>query len=146
MDKSDNQGLPLESTTMEDLFLRAARAREAAYAPFSNFKVGAAILASDGQIFEGCNVENSSYGLTVCAERVAVFHGVAHGQRTFAALAVVCEDDSSCTPCGACLQVLQEFAPGIAILTGSYTSPKVFSLAELLPHPFAWKPEAGEAT
>ena len=92
----------------EALALEAVAARKAAHAPYSRYAVGAALLCADGTVVRGCNVENASYGLTVCAERVAVFAAVAAGRRDFVAVAVATADGAS--PCGACRQVLREFA------------------------------------
>ncbi len=95
----------------EARLIRAAlEARERAYAPYSHFAVGAALLAADGRIFTGCNVENASYGLTMCAERVALFKAVSEGAREFTAIAIAC-GTGPCAPCGACRQVLREFSP-----------------------------------
>lgn len=116
----------------------ARRARLHAYAPYSNYAVGAAVRTSDGRIFTGCNVENASYGLTVCAERVAVFSAVAAGAREVVAVAV-CTPDGG-TPCGACRQVLMEFAPAPDACTIWVVRPDElvarYTLAELLPHAF----------
>ncbi len=102
------------------LLAAAQRASERAYAPFSNFRVGAAILTQSGEIFTGCNVENSSYGLSNCAERTAIFTAVAAGalspERALVALAVVHAQGAPCSPCGACRQVIFEFGPEAAIL------------------------------
>jgi cytidine deaminase len=91
----------------------AERARALAYAPYSRFRVGAALLARDGRIFRGCNVENASYGLTVCAERAALCNAVAGGAREFVAIAVAGPRGRSAPPCGACRQALAEFAPNL---------------------------------
>jgi cytidine deaminase len=107
-------------TTNETLALmqRAREARAHAYAPYSRFPVGAALLAEDGTVFTGCNVENASYGLTNCAERTAIFKAVSEGRTTFRAIAVVGpQDDLPCAPCGACRQVLYEFGPEMALIT-----------------------------
>jgi cytidine deaminase len=124
----------------EALLELAASAAHKAYAPYSNCKVGAALLCADGTVFTGCNVENASYGLTNCAERTAVFTAIAAGRRDFAAMAVVADGDGMPYPCGACRQVLSEFcreefsvyiakAPALA----DY---EVVCLAALLPNRF----------
>ncbi len=119
----------------QDLIAKAMEAREKAHAPYSHFAVGAALLARSGRIYTGCNVENASYGLSVCAERVAVFKAVSEGERDFEAIAVVTEN--GVTPCGACRQVLMEFGEDIQVIvadgTGGY---RVFGLQELLPEAF----------
>ena len=106
--------------------------RESAYAPYSQFKVGAALLAADGRIFAGCNVENISFGLTNCAERVAIGAAVAGGVREFVAVAVVADTAVPISPCGACRQVLAEFGVPIVILANR-TERLQFSLDDLLP-------------
>ena len=99
--------------TTDELLKLAAEARENAYAPYSGFQVGAALLASNGKVFTGCNVENASYGLSNCAERTAVFKSVSEGIREFTAIAISVPGGGS--PCGACRQVLNEFSPNITI-------------------------------
>jgi cytidine deaminase len=122
----------------EDLIAKAMEAREKAHAPYSDFTVGAALLAKSGRVYTGCNVENASYGLSICAERVAVFKAVCEGEREFEAIAVV--TDRGVTPCGACRQVLMEFTEGIQVIVadgaGEY---RVFALRELLPEAFTPK-------
>ena len=122
----------------EDLIIKAMEAREKAHAPYSQFAVGAALLARSGQVYTGCNVENASYGLSICAERTAVFKAVSEGERDFEAIAVVTEN--GVTPCGACRQVLMEFGEDIQVIvadeTGRY---RVFTLRELLPEAFTPK-------
>lgn len=93
-----------------ELLAAAREAQASAYAPYSNFAVGAAVLLSDGTIYRGCNVENASFGLTVCAERVAVFNAIADGRMDIAAVAVVTSANKICKPCGACRQVIAEFS------------------------------------
>ncbi len=95
----------------------AIEARLAAYAPYSNFQVGAALLCQSGEIFTGCNVENLSFGLTICAERSAIFAAVAAGQQKFRAIAVVADSEKAISPCGACRQVMCEFGDFPVILT-----------------------------
>src|SRR6478752_4127274 len=111
--------------------------RQRAHAKYSQFLVGAAILAADGRIYAGCNVENSSYGLTICAERAAVFNAIAAGQREFQLLAIATAGGG--TPCGACRQVLVEFAPELPILRIDINQPNAIvevNLRELLPQAF----------
>lgn len=95
----------------ETLLAEARRAREFAYVPYSHFPVGAALMAEDGTIYRGCNVENASFGLTNCAERTALFKAVSEGKRRFVALAVVADTPGPVTPCGACRQVMVEWCP-----------------------------------
>ncbi len=101
--------------TNNDLFNEAVLAAGSSYSPYSHFRVGAALLSADGRIFAGCNIENSSYSLTVCAERTALFKAVSEGVTEFRAIAIAGSSDGDfsrpCTPCGACLQVLSEFCP-----------------------------------
>lgn len=93
-----------------DLLISEAKiARERAYVPYSNFKVGAALLTEDGEIFHGCNIENASYGMTNCAERTAIFKAVSEGKTKFKGLAVIAATETPCSPCGACRQVMAEF-------------------------------------
>ncbi len=115
-----------------ELIAAAWEAREMAYAPYSHFKVGAALLASDGQVFHGCNVENISYGLTNCAERVAIGAAIAAGVRNFEKVVVVADTAEPISPCGACRQVLAEFGVKTVILANKGGSIE-FSLEELLP-------------
>src|SRR4051794_7165929 len=121
-----------------DALLAAARtARENAHAPFSHFKVGAALECADGTIITGCNVENATYGLTVCAERVAVFKAISEGKRTFRAVAVVADTEAPTPPCGACRQILWEFGGDLeVILANLQRETGRYQLAALLPLPF----------
>jgi cytidine deaminase len=119
-------------TTDDELIAAAWEVRENAYAPYSNFQVGAALLASDGRIFPGCNVENISYGLTNCAERVAIGAAIAAGVRGFDKVVVVADTAQPISPCGACRQVLAEFGVKSVILANR-TERVVFTLEELLP-------------
>lgn len=115
----------------------AKEARFQAHAPYSGFKVGAALSTSSGQVFTGANVENASYGLTVCAERTAVLKAVSEGETNFCDLVVVTDADQPVLPCGACLQVLAEFCGHLPILTVNLKGKKLEQdLSELLPQPF----------
>lgn len=126
------------------LLAAAAAASTRAYAPYSGFRVGAAMLCSGGRsIATGCNVENASFGLTVCAERMALYRAVADGHRRFGALAVVCAGEAPVPPCGACLQVLAEFCPsGLPIIlaaSGRLRQIERCTLGVLLPRAFRLK-------
>jgi cytidine deaminase len=124
-------------TTDEALIDAARRAREHAHADFSKFKVGAALETADGQIITGCNIENATYGLTVCAERVAMFKALSEGHRHFTRVAVVADTDAPTPPCGACRQILWEFGGNLEVLLANLSDPKGrFRLADLLPLPF----------
>jgi cytidine deaminase len=120
--------------------LDAARAvQDRAYAPASNFRVGAAVLAADGRVFAGCNVENASYGLTICAERAAVCAAVAAGALALVAVAVVTDLREPARPCGACRQVLAEFGIGMHVLLGGRDGAvEATTLDRLLPEPFTF--------
>jgi len=119
---------------METKLLRAARAAaKNAYAPFSKLKFGAAVLAAKGHIFSGCNIENSSYGLTVCAERVAIFKAVSAGECEIQAVLVYADTTRLTPPCGACLQVINEFSENPEIVLSNGRSTKTYHLKELLP-------------
>ncbi len=116
----------------------ATAARQRAYAPYSRFLVGAALETVDGTIIVGCNVENASYGATVCAERVAVFGAVAAGYRTFRRIAVIGDTPTPIAPCGMCRQVLGEFGPDIdAVMANLAGAARVLTVGQLLPHGFA---------
>jgi len=118
----------------------ACDVRNNAYAPYSNFKVGAAIVAEDGNIYTGCNVENASYGLTVCAERNAMASLIASGNRIPVSIAIVAKDGVLCPPCGACRQVLMEFNPNLEIILESGNENfEVFKLSDILPLSFSPK-------
>jgi len=122
--------------TDNDLLAMARLAMQRAYTPYSHFKVGACLLASDGRVFQGCNIENASFGLTNCAERTAVFKAVSDGAKDFVAIAIAAENAPP-YPCGACRQVLNEFAPQIRILiTWGKDKVELTTLPDLLPHSF----------
>ena len=120
-----------------ELIARATAARNAAIAPYSNFKVGAALETTSGEIFTGCNIENSSYGLTVCAERVALWKALSEGLRSFRAMAVVADSAVLASPCGACRQVLWEYCGDITVHMHSLQGiSNEYKLSALLPLPF----------
>jgi cytidine deaminase len=115
----------------------ARRAREHASAEYSHFKVGAALETTDGTIITGCNIENATYGLTVCAERVAMFKALSEGHRRFTRIAIVADTDSPTPPCGACRQILWEFGGDLTISLANLSEEKgTYQLGELLPLPF----------
>lgn len=121
----------------DDLVTAARRARERASAPYSRFHVGAAIQAADGRIFTGCNVESASYGLTMCAERVALFKAVSEGARAFTAVAVVADTANPTPPCGACRQVLWEHCGDVPVMLANLERVAgEYRMATLLPLPF----------
>ena len=123
----------------QQLVRAAARARERAVAPYSKFKVGAALLAQNGEIISGANVESASYGLTCCAERVALFSALTSGKKNFVAVAVVARAPGGPMPCGACRQLLAEYAPGAKVLVAdsrALTKIREFPVRELLPLAF----------
>ncbi len=121
----------------DDLLIAAAVAAKAsAYAPYSNFRVGAAIETEDGRIFTGCNVENASYGLTMCAERVAAGAAVAAGSTRFVRIVVATDIDPPSAPCGACRQVLNEFGAEAAVVSVGPNGDRQWRLSELLPAAF----------
>jgi cytidine deaminase len=123
--------------TDRELLNLAKSAAENAYAPYSRFRVGAALECAGGRVFTGCNIENGALGSTMCAERVAVFKAVSAGERRFSRLAIYGESEDYCLPCGACRQVLSEFSQDMELLcaraSGGYVS---YKLPELLPHAF----------
>ena len=127
----------LTPNQIRQLIRAAQSAQRKAYAPYSKFHVGAALLAENGVIYNGCNVENASYGLTICAERVAIGKAVSEGQRQFKAIVIVAPA-SNATPCGACRQVLAEFGDCLVLCADSRQPRRVriYQLAELLPSPF----------
>jgi cytidine deaminase len=121
----------------EALIAAAKQARENAYAPFSNFRVGAAVRAKSGRIFSGCNVENASYGLTCCAERVAIFKAISEGERGFDAVAVVTDTESLTPPCGACRQIIWEFCGDVPVVMANLKGKaEVETAGKLLPRAF----------
>ncbi|HEV8432540.1 MAG TPA: cytidine deaminase [Thermoanaerobaculia bacterium] len=126
----------------QNLINEARLARENAVAPFSKFKVGAALRTKGGKVFRGCNVENCTYGLTVCAERVALLSALAAGEREFDAIVVITQSDEPGTPCGPCRQLMWEYCGDIDVaLTNLGTKRVDYKLSELFPHPFSFSLE-----
>jgi len=122
---------------MSSLVEAALAARNNAHAPFSNFKVGAAVESDTGEIFTGCNIENATYGLTVCAERVAVFKALSEGARKFVRVAVAADTDQLTPPCGACRQILWEFCGDVELtLANLRGNTETLRLKDLFPRPF----------
>ena len=121
---------------IQKLIDRAIVARKKSYSPYSHFGVGAALVCEDGSIYEGCNIENASYGLTNCAERTAIFKAVSEGHTKFKALAVVADTEGPCAPCGACRQVISEFEISQIILANLKGNYRVLDVDELLPFRF----------
>lgn len=125
----------------KELYRLADKAKENAYVPFSHFQVGAALLTADGQVFTGVNVENSSFGATICAERTAFVKAISEGQRRFQAIAVA-SSGGEALPCGICRQFMYEFCPGLNVITGeNEDSLRVRTLEQLLPEGFRLEKE-----
>ena len=123
----------------QKLVAAAAQARQGSVSPYSNFKVGAALLTKSGEIIGGANVESASYGLTCCAERIALFKALTDGKKNFVAVAVVARCDGGALPCGACRQLLAEYAPGATVFTADsddLKSIRTFTVEELIPEAF----------
>ena len=121
----------------ERLIEEARKARDRAYAPYSNFKVGAAVIGESGNIYIGCNVESASYGLTVCAERVAIWKGISMGETRFKSIAVVVETDDLTPPCGVCRQIIWEFCGDVPVVLANLTGrTETIPMSELLPRAF----------
>jgi cytidine deaminase len=121
----------------DKLIAVAKAARENAHAPYSNFRVGAALRAKSGRVYTGCNVENSTYGLTVCAERVAIFKAISEGERGFDAIAVVTDTDQLTPPCGACRQIIWEFCGDVEVILANLKGKdETHRMSALFPRPF----------
>ncbi len=129
----------MDSEEINTLIQFATVAREQSYSPYSNFAVGAALLCQDGTVYQGCNIENASYGMTNCAERTAIFKAVSEGHRLFQAIAIIADTEDPCAPCGACRQVMVEFNIPTIILTNLKGHTQVYTLDELLPLSFGPK-------
>lgn len=121
----------------QELIELARKAREFSYSPYSNFKVGAALITHEGKVYSGCNIENASFGITNCAERTAIFKAVSEGAREIDTIAIIADSDGPCSPCGACRQAMAEFKVKRVIMANLKGEVKAVSLAELLPYSFA---------
>lgn len=137
--KTRARSRPVEPMGPRELMAEADIARRSAYAPYSKFKVGAALLTASGKVFHGCNVENASYSLTICAERNAVFKAVSEGEDTFVAIAVSAGPGKSASPCGSCRQVLHEFAPDLVVHWREPGRIETRLIEELLASPFSFR-------
>jgi len=123
-----------------DLIAEATKARENAAAAYSKYKVGAALRTKAGKVYRGCNVENATYGLTVCAERVALLSAIAAGERQFDAIAVVTQSEEPGTPCGPCRQLMWEYCGDIPVTIANLAGKRIeYTLSQLFPHPFDFK-------
>ena len=130
----------MEELALLELLEEAKKAALNAYSPYSGYKVGAALLGKSGKVYTGCNVENASYSLTICAERNAVFNAVNQAEREYRAIAIWVEANQSFPPCGACRQVLYEFSPHMVLIWGSYGGHQMSTLDKLLPGAFVLEP------
>ncbi len=129
----------MKAENLEDLVKQAQRARKRAYAPYSSYSVGAALLGKSGKIYWGVNVENASFGLSMCAERSAIFAAVASGETSFEVIAVAAEGEDVALPCGACRQVMEEFEIPWVVLANTEKKRKLVRREDLLPMPFKLK-------
>ncbi len=126
----------MEDEILDNLVDAATEASRHSYSPYSNFPVGAAVLTPSGKIYTGTNIENSSYGATICAERVAIFKAISEGEEKILAIAVYTDAATIAFPCGMCLQVLTEFAEDIPVILASDSGMRSYMLSDLLPHRF----------
>jgi cytidine deaminase len=127
-------------TSYKTLLRHARSAQQHSFSPFSRFRVGAALLTAGGRVYKGCNVENSSYGLTMCAERTALFKAISEGERKFRAIALATDEKGFTTPCGACRQVMMDLAGNIDVIMSDGSGEiKIVKMLDLLPHPFGAK-------
>lgn len=118
----------------QELIDKAKEERLKAYAPYSKFKVGSAVLTENNTIFTGCNIENASLGLSICAERVAIFKAISSGYKSIKAIAIICDTEEPCSPCGACRQVMVEFSPEMEVVMVNHQNKiKITKAKELLP-------------
>ena len=130
----------MSEENLKNLIEAAKDVREKAFAPYSNFKVGAAVQIKNGKIYTGCNIENASYGLTICAERVAIFKAISEGEKEFTELAVVADSENFTPPCGACRQIIWEFCGDVPVtLSNLEGETETLQMSELLPRAFDTK-------
>ncbi len=129
--------MSLSPSTTTELVQKALEGQKMSYAPYSHYHVGSAVLTNSGKLYQGCNVENASYGLAICAERTAIFKAVSEGEQEFEAIVVITRDGKG-MPCGACRQVLNEFNPNMAVITANEQGEIIHTLTldQLLPHAF----------
>ncbi|CAN5636596.1 cytidine deaminase [soil metagenome] len=127
----------MNNKNVKELIESAKTAREKAFAPYSNFKVGAAVQTKSGKIFTGCNIENASYGLTMCAERVAIFKAISEGEKEFTNIAVVADTENLTPPCGPCRQIIWEFCGDVPVTFANlHGKTETLPIKELLPRAF----------
>jgi len=127
----------LKKTLIQKMINLAKESSKLAYSPYSKYKVGASLITKNGKIFTGCNIENASFGATICAERVAIFKAISEGERDFDIIAIYVEDDKNIpSPCGICRQVMMEFSPDLTLILSNGNDYKIYKLKELLPYPF----------
>ncbi|MFP4660714.1 MAG: cytidine deaminase [Halanaerobiales bacterium] len=127
----------MDKEEAKELIEIATEAREKSYSPYSKFPIGAALLTSEGKVFTGTNIENAAYGLTLCAERTAIFKAVSEGYRKFKAIAVVADTERPVPPCGSCRQVIQEFGDNIMVIMSNLNDAyQVYTIDQLLPAAF----------
>lgn len=130
--------MKLKKKLIQKMIEIAKEASEKAYSPYSNYKVGASLLTKSGKIFTGCNIENASFGATVCAERVAIFKAISEGEKDFEMIAIYINDEKHIpSPCGICRQVMMEFAPNLKLILSNGYEYEIYKLEELLPYPFS---------
>jgi cytidine deaminase len=124
------------TSELNALLERAKQASAQAYVPYSGYRVGSAVRCKDGSIYSGCNIENASFSLTICAERTAIFKAVSEGNREFSAIAIYVDSDKIFPPCGACRQVISEFAPDMVVIYANHNETIESTISELLPGAF----------
>ena len=129
--------MPMIKIEIKNLVETAVKAKKFSQAKYSDFKVGAALLTENGKVYTGCNVESSSYSLTICAERVALVKALSEGENNFKAIAIAAKEGEFCPPCGACRQLLYDYAPDLKIILTNGQTEKIFELKELLPEAFS---------